>query len=561
MEVSRPKNVGNANSSDELKRKFILPSAVVVRSCAMAVYGSTVRAVAAVDNICRPLTVWFYEASASETLEPVLLLLLFLVSPLGVICVSLTPSSSESATSIWHDSDVWSPVESRVNNLDTKLAATTAIQRCVRTRLKPWLARSNRNRNAERRRSLYDRRQDGAGDVAFSHLASSGSGAAGRILRVNRAALSYVSTEREEPIATGNSGGEGGARRWHRNLDGDVTRGAERKFAWSPDDSGERPIPDLSPLHPSLGTSSPLLVLPFPSVGNRSRRGPIPCRRPHQLCRDSSTSTSDWSRRDCQDLRTARLATAPSLSGLDAGVWGAAAGIPTKAAGSFGAMLEEISEVFRVEGSRGVAVLKVLHFAYLVRHLKLVLADVRIARALQGLTKNPENSTVGFAELRATYCVWDKYPITMANARMNYHRRKKFSLVADQERFQPYVVMYMSFAGRPLNKFLLRSVVQQVALTLAVAEAALQFEHRALTPGHVLVKEAHDQVLPFWLDGHVLFVDMFGVQVTVVDFSAARLLPRGGPGTEPVFADMTKIPRRKMDDLGDTFASVYRVVR
>ncbi|XP_077547862.1 uncharacterized protein LOC144160135 [Haemaphysalis longicornis] len=106
----------------------------------------------------------------------------------------------------------------------------------------------------------------------------------------------------------------------------------------------------------------------------------------------------------------------------------------------------------------------------------------------------------------------------------------------------------------------LRSVVEQVALTLAVAEAALHFEHRALTPGHVLVKEAHDQVLPFWLDSHVLFVDMFGVQVTVVDFSAARLLPRGGPGTEPVFADMTKIPRRKMDDLGDTFASVYRVV-
>ncbi|KAH9363416.1 hypothetical protein HPB48_019452 [Haemaphysalis longicornis] len=76
----------------------------------------------------------------------------------------------------------------------------------------------------------------------------------------------------------------------------------------------------------------------------------------------------------------------------------------------------------------------------------------------------------------------------------------------------------------------LRSLVQQVTLTLAVAEAALQFEHRALTPGHVLVKETHDQVLPFWLEGHLLFVDMFGVQATVVDFSAARLLPPGGPG-------------------------------
>ncbi|XP_077547295.1 uncharacterized protein LOC144159584 [Haemaphysalis longicornis] len=156
----------------------------------------------------------------------------------------------------------------------------------------------------------------------------------------------------------------------------------------------------------------------------------------------------------------------------------------------------------------------------------------------------------------------------MANACMNYCSRKKFSLFgdADRERFQPYVVMYMSFAGRPLHKvqfqsaLQLRSVVQQVTLTLAVAESALHFEHRALTPGHVLVKLTHDQVLPFWLDEHVLFVDMFGVQATVVDFSAARLLPPGGPDTEPVFADMAKIPRMKMDALGNTFASVCRVV-
>ncbi|XP_077547863.1 uncharacterized protein LOC144160136 [Haemaphysalis longicornis] len=322
-----------------------------------------------------------------------------------------------------------------------------------------------------------DRRQDGAGDVAFSHHASSGSGAARRILRVNRAALSYVSTEREEPIATGNSGGEGGARRWHRNLDGDVTRGAERKFAWSPDDSVRRRETNAS--SPSSASSFrsrlPAARASFPLGGKPQpeETDPLPSpapavsRQQHQHERLVTARLPDLRTVAWQQRRPCRASTLVFGELLQE----SQQRLPV----SFGAMLEEIgvdgwwklhesssSEVFRVEGSRGVAVLKVLHFAYLVRHLKLVLADVRIARALQGLTKNPENSTVGFAELRTTYCVWDKYPITMANARMNYHRRKKFSVVgnADQERFQPYVVMYMSFAGWPLNEFQVRLSLQ-----------------------------------------------------------------------------------------------------
>ncbi|KAH9379266.1 hypothetical protein HPB48_020924 [Haemaphysalis longicornis] len=73
----------------------------------------------------------------------------------------------------------------------------------------------------------------------------------------------------------------------------------------------------------------------------------------------------------------------------------------------------------------------------------------------------------------------------------------------------------------------LRSVVQQVALTLAVGEAALQFEHRALSASQVLVRGEHDQVLSFWLDGRILFVDSFGLQASLVDFSVARAQPPG----------------------------------
>ncbi|XP_077512073.1 uncharacterized protein LOC144123021 isoform X2 [Amblyomma americanum] len=188
---------------------------------------------------------------------------------------------------------------------------------------------------------------------------------------------------------------------------------------------------------------------------------------------------------------------------------------------------------------------------------------------LRKVTKNSKHNAAGFSELRAVYAVWDKFPDIMANACINYHSRKAFSLFSDEERelSRPYVVLHMSFAGRPISKvkfasaLQLRSAVQQVALTLAVGEAALEFEHRALTTAHVLVKEAHEQVASFWLDGRALFVDTVGVQLSLVDFSAARLLPLGEEaGSQPVFADLTKIPLHKREALGDTFRNVCQEI-
>ncbi|XP_054932272.1 serine/threonine-protein kinase haspin-like [Dermacentor andersoni] len=180
-----------------------------------------------------------------------------------------------------------------------------------------------------------------------------------------------------------------------------------------------------------------------------------------------------------------------------------------------------------------------------------------------------DNNTRGFAELRAVYAVWDKYPEVMVNACVNYHSRKNFSLFSDEERdlCRPYVVLYMSYAGRPLNKvkfqsaLQIRSVVQQVALALAVGEGALEFEHRALTPAHVLVNEVQDQVVPFVLNGRALLLNVFGVQVSIVDFSAARMTLAGkATDSQPVYADLTKLPARKRAALGDTFAMVYHFI-
>ncbi|KAK8765964.1 hypothetical protein V5799_007252 [Amblyomma americanum] len=93
----------------------------------------------------------------------------------------------------------------------------------------------------------------------------------------------------------------------------------------------------------------------------------------------------------------------------------------------------------------------------------------------------------------------------------------------------PYTVLCMPCAGEELckvkfqNTLQLRSVVQQVALTIAVAEAELEFEHRALTPKHVLIKAARGRVARFCVMKNRVYVDLHGYKATVIDFGASRL--------------------------------------
>lgn len=98
-------------------------------------------------------------------------------------------------------------------------------------------------------------------------------------------------------------------------------------------------------------------------------------------------------------------------------------------------------------------------------------------------------------------------------------------------------VNYICFGGKPSLGSLfsvqppvqfdgalqLRSVLEQVALTLAVGETALEFEHGGLTRGHILVKESHDQSAQFWLNGVSVCVAVYGAEASIIDFSMARI--------------------------------------
>jgi len=63
----------------------------------------------------------------------------------------------------------------------------------------------------------------------------------------------------------------------------------------------------------------------------------------------------------------------------------------------------------------------------------------------------------------------------------------------------------------------------QVTLSLAIAERALQFEHRDLHWGNVLIQRTTEPTLTYMLDGAPVSVDTHGVKVTIIDFTLSRL--------------------------------------
>ena len=69
-----------------------------------------------------------------------------------------------------------------------------------------------------------------------------------------------------------------------------------------------------------------------------------------------------------------------------------------------------------------------------------------------------------------------------------------------------------------------KSILQQVAMSLAVAEQSLQFEHRDLHWGNVLVKRLDaPNSLEYLLNGNAISIDTHGVKAVFIDFTLSRL--------------------------------------
>lgn len=189
-------------------------------------------------------------------------------------------------------------------------------------------------------------------------------------------------------------------------------------------------------------------------------------------------------------------------------------------------------DVFRVHTSEGISVLKVLNVEFIVKYWDSLYAEALISLELANLRKWTDYHAAGFLDTKRVFCLLDRYPRELIQAWKDYTswKRTDHQHGPDElEVVQPYLVFRSSYAGIPLTQakvesaLQLRSILQQVALSLAVAESALQFEHRDLGLNHVLVNETNFQLTQFCIGGKSFFVNTWGVLATIIDFATSRI--------------------------------------
>ncbi|KAK8784079.1 hypothetical protein V5799_009555 [Amblyomma americanum] len=189
-------------------------------------------------------------------------------------------------------------------------------------------------------------------------------------------------------------------------------------------------------------------------------------------------------------------------------------------------------DLFRLHTGDGTCVLKVVNLEFIVKHWDTLYAEAVISLELTKLRKRVDYHTEGFTNTKRVFCLYDRYPRELIQAWKDYTSWKRTDHQYGPDTLdtpQPYLVFCFANAGVPLTQvkldtaLQLRSILQQVALSLAVAEAALQFEHRDLGLNHVLVDETTLQLLQFCIDGKSTIINSWGVRATVIDFAAARI--------------------------------------
>lgn len=97
----------------------------------------------------------------------------------------------------------------------------------------------------------------------------------------------------------------------------------------------------------------------------------------------------------------------------------------------------------------------------------------------------------------------------------------------------------------------------QLTCSLAVAEKALQFEHRDLHWGNILIKSVErDKKISFNIDGYHLEVPSHGVEVSIIDFTMSRIICEG----VCIYNDLSEDPDL-FTGSGDYQFEIYRLMQ
>uniref|UniRef100_A0A1B6G4C9 non-specific serine/threonine protein kinase n=1 Tax=Cuerna arida TaxID=1464854 RepID=A0A1B6G4C9_9HEMI len=193
-----------------------------------------------------------------------------------------------------------------------------------------------------------------------------------------------------------------------------------------------------------------------------------------------------------------------------------------------------------------------------------VLPELIISEELSSLRTNPESSTNGFCELKNKFVLQGEYPKTFKDMWCEYDRLKRSENdnVDMFESDQLYIALELEHAGAPLESCRLPSAKQayfvflQVVFTLAVAESVLEFEHRDLHYGNILIKKTQEDYMNFLHHGISCKVPTLGYKATIIDFTLSRITYKD----EVVFLDLETDPEL-FEGQNDYQFDIYRFMR
>ncbi|KAF5290814.1 hypothetical protein FQR65_LT11518 [Abscondita terminalis] len=153
----------------------------------------------------------------------------------------------------------------------------------------------------------------------------------------------------------------------------------------------------------------------------------------------------------------------------------------------------------------------------------------------------------GFSKVKCVKCVQGRYPERLLDLWDLYdeiHKSENDSpeLFGDD---QLYIILELENGGMDMESFLFKnaeeaySLFKQISYALAVAEQELEFEHRDLHWGNILIFRCDkNKLIRYCLNGREFSIPSNGIEVSIIDFTLSRVKI----DTAIIYNDISKDP-------------------
>ncbi|KOC69702.1 Putative serine/threonine-protein kinase haspin like protein [Habropoda laboriosa] len=193
-----------------------------------------------------------------------------------------------------------------------------------------------------------------------------------------------------------------------------------------------------------------------------------------------------------------------------------------------------------------------------------ILSEIVIAMELHNLRFNTKYNTDGFVEVKSIKCIKGKYPEKLIELWNSYDEEKHSDndcpLMFNED--QLYIVLELGHGGQDLEAFVFNTAEEahilfiQTALALAVAEKAVEFEHRDLHWGNILISPTDESHVHYKLGQKNIELISKNVKVSIIDFTLSRVTYQGCS----VFNDLASDPTL-FTAQGEYQFEIYRLMK